>query len=56
MIGRPKVQPCATSVVVLAGPPVHSHWQSLTQVVVWPVGSCWKETTERALGSFASTT
>ena len=41
---------------MLAGPPVHSHWQSLTQVVVCPVGSSWKETSLSARGFFASTT
>ena len=56
MIGRPKVQfrggPCW--VVVAAGPPVHSHSQSLMQVVVWPVGSCSKLRSFSRSGSLAS--
>ena len=42
MIGRPP-KPAGESLLrrwSRAGPPVHSHSQSLTQVVVWPVGSC----------------
>ena len=50
MIGRPPVQfsGACCCVVVAAGPPVHSHWQSLMQVVVWPVGSCWNASSFRS--------
>jgi hypothetical protein len=56
MIGRPNVQPVACWRSVAAGPPVHSHSQSLMQVVVWPVGSCWKLSSRSRSGFFASTT
>jgi hypothetical protein len=57
MIGRPNVQPrTSRCVVVLAGPPVQSHLQPFTHVVVWPVGSCWKLAMLRFVGSLASMT
>ena len=58
MIGRPKVQfsggPCWDAVA--AGPPVHSHRQSFTHVVVCPVGSCSKERIDGSRGSLTSMT
>ena len=57
MIGRPPVQLSggACCLVVEAGPPLHSHLQSLMQVVVWPVGNSWKASRRSASGSRAST-
>jgi hypothetical protein len=57
MIGRPNVQfrGGPACVVVEAGPPVHSHSQSLMHVVVWPVGSCSKLRSLRFRGFLAST-
>jgi len=58
MIGRPPVQLSGGCFcfAVDAGPPVQSQRQLLMQVVVWPVGSCWNDSSRSASGSLASTT